>query len=38
MKKQFQEPVVVKLIISEMGEAFYGAMASSCCTRGQRCG
>ena len=38
VKKKFEKPVVVQLSIAELGEAYYGAMASSCCSRGQRCG
>ena len=38
MKKAFEKPLIMRLIISELGEAYYGVMASSCCSRGQRCG
>ena len=38
MKKTFQKPLVMMLDVSELGEAYYGAMASSCCARGRRCG
>ena len=38
VKKKFEKPVVVQFSIAELGKAYYGAMASSCCSGGQRCG
>lgn len=38
MKMDYKEPVVLVITNEELGEAYYGAMASSCCTAGQRCG
>ena len=38
MKKVYLAPIVLVLTNKELGEAYYGAMASSCCSRGQRCG
>lgn len=38
MKKTYVAPIVLVLTNEELGEAYYGAMASSCCTRSQRCG
>lgn len=38
MKKTYIAPVVLVLTNEELGEAYYGAMASSCCAHGQRCG
>ena len=38
MKKEYKKPVVMKITTKELGVAYYGAMASSCCSRGQRCG
>jgi len=38
MKKVYSKPIVLVLTDEELGEAYYGAMASSCCARGQRCG
>ena len=37
MKKTYVAPIVLVLTNEELGEAYYGAMASSCCTGGQRC-
>lgn len=38
MKKPYKKPIVVIITAEELGVAYYGAMASSCCSRGQRCG
>lgn len=38
MKKKYVSPVVLKFTSEDLGEAYYGAMASSCCSRSQRCG
>lgn len=37
MKKTYIKPVVMKIASEELGAAYYGAMASSCNSRGQRC-
>lgn len=38
MRKKYEKPLVLRLDVEEFGSAYYGAMASSCCKRGQRCG
>lgn len=38
MKKLYLAPVVLVLTNEDLGEAYYGAMASSCCVHGKRCG
>lgn len=38
MKKAYTKPLVMVISDQELGEAYYGAMASSCCKSGQRCG
>lgn len=38
MKKKYQKPFLIVLKVEEFGSAYYGAMASSCCQSGARCG
>jgi hypothetical protein len=38
MKKTYTPPVVMTITDKELDQAYYGAMASSCCQSGQRCG
>ena len=37
-KKVYSRPTVWAVSLEMLGEAYYGAMASSCCARSQRCG
>ncbi len=37
-KKKYVKPEVVKISVKELGQAYYGAMASACCIGAQRCG
>lgn len=38
MKKTYEKPMVIIINKEILGEAYYGAMASGCCTSSQRCG
>lgn len=38
MKKAYVKPKVLVISNTELGKAYYGAMASSCCQRNDRCG
>ncbi len=38
MKKKYKKPMIIDISFKKLSEAFYGAMASSCCKGGQRCG
>ncbi len=37
MKKKYVKPEVIRISTEEIGKAYYGAMASSCCSGNQRC-
>lgn len=37
-RPKYEKPIVFIVINDELGKAFYGAMASSCCKRTDRCG
>lgn len=37
MKKKYVCPKIEEISISDLGDAYFGAMASGCCNGGQRC-